>query len=122
MEIKGVIKKYGPVVQVSEKFKKREVIITTDEQYPQDLAIQFNQDNVFLIEEYKVGEQVVVGYNLRGREWTNPQGEVKYFNTIEGWRISKPTATKPIVKESGIVANFKENMITDMANESDLPF
>lgn len=122
MEIKGTIKKIGSIVNVSDKFKKREVIITTDDQYPQDIAIQFNQDNVFLIEEYKVGEQVVVGYNLKGREWTNPQGEVKYFNTIEGWRISKPSSTKSVVKESGIVANFKENMISDMANESDLPF
>jgi len=94
MEIKGTIKKIGSIVNVSDKFKKREVIITTDDQYPQDIAIQFNQDNVFLIEEYKVGEQVVVGINLRGREWTNPQGEVKYFNTIEGWRISKPSSTK----------------------------
>ena len=122
MEIKGTIKKIGTIVNVSDKFKKREVIITTDDQYPQDIAIQFNQDNVFLIEEYRVGEQVVVGINLRGREWTNPQGEVKYFNTIEGWRISKPSSTKSVVKESGIVANFKENMISDMANESDLPF
>ena len=122
MEIKGTIKKIGTIVNVSDKFKKREVIITTDDQYPQDIAIQFNQDNVFLIEEYRVGEQVVVGINLRGREWTNPQGEVKYFNTIEGWRISKPSSTKSVVKESGIVANFKENMISDMANESDFPF
>jgi len=122
MEIKGTIKKIGSIVNVSDKFKKREVIITTDDQYPQDIAIQFNQDNVFLIEEYKVGEQVVVGINLIGREWTNPQGEVKYFNTIEGWRISKPSSTKSVVKESGIVARFKEDMISDMANESDLPF
>jgi hypothetical protein len=37
--------------------------------------------------KWKVGDEVEVGINLRGREWTSPQGEVKYFNTIQGWKI-----------------------------------
>ena len=49
--------------------------------------IEFVQDKTDLLNTYQVGQQVKVSINLRGREWTNPQGEVKYFNSIQGWRI-----------------------------------
>lgn len=88
MEIEGTIKlidetkTYG-----SNGFRKREMVITTQEQYPQDLLIEFVQDKTNLLDNYKEGQPVKVSINLRGREWTNPQGETKYFNSIQGWRI-----------------------------------
>lgn len=88
MELKGNIKRIFDTVVVSEKFKKRELVLTTlEDKYAQDISIQFNQDNANLLEGFVPGETVVVKINLKGREWTNPKGEIKYFNTIEGWSI-----------------------------------
>lgn len=87
MEVTGRIKVIADVQQISATFKKREVVVTTEEQYPQHLMIEFTQDKTDLLNQYNVGEQVRVSINLRGREWTNPQGETKYFNSIQGWRI-----------------------------------
>ncbi len=88
MEVEGKIKKIDETKEYgSNGFRKREVIITTEEQYPQPIAIEFVQDKTDLLNNYSVGQNVKVSINLRGREWTNPQGEVKYFNSIQGWRI-----------------------------------
>ena len=93
MEVKGVIKLINPTKEYGEKgFKKREVVVTTVEDYPQDILVEFVQDKCAVLDAYKVGSNVSIGVNLRGREWTNPQGEVKYFNSIQGWRIEKLTS------------------------------
>jgi len=70
-------------------FKKRDVVVTTEEQYPQHILIQFVQDKVNLLDSVKAGDEVRIQVNLRGREWVNPQGETVYFNTIQGWKIDK---------------------------------
>lgn len=88
MEVQGRIKVIGETQTFgSNGFRKREVVITTEEQYPQHLMIEFIQDKTDLLNNYQVGQQVKVSINLRGREWVNPQGETKYFNSIQGWRI-----------------------------------
>ncbi len=92
MEIEGIIKKIGEEQQITNTFKKRELVITTEEQYPQHLMLEFVQDKTSLLDSFQEGDKVTVGINLRGREWTSPQGEVKYFNTIQGWRIEKKGA------------------------------
>ena len=89
MEVKGKIKFIGSTQQVSDKFSKREIVVTTDEQFPQHISIEFNQDKCAILDKYSVGDDVEVGINLKGREWTNPQGETKYFNSIQGWNIKK---------------------------------
>lgn len=88
MEIQGIIKEIGETKTFGNNgFRKRELILTTQEQYPQHLLIEFVQDKTDLLSAFSSGQDVTVGINLRGREWTNPQGEVKYFNSIQGWRI-----------------------------------
>ena len=87
MEVIGKIKVIGAEQQVSASFKKRELVVTTEEQYPQHILIEFAQDKTDLLNNYNIGEQVKVSINLRGREWVNPQGEAKFFNSIQGWRI-----------------------------------
>jgi len=95
MEVEGKIKNIDTTKEVgSSGFKKRDVVVTTLEQYPQHILIQFVQDKCDLLDNYKVGESVVIDINLRGREWTNPQGETVYFNTIQGWKINKVDASK----------------------------
>ena len=88
MEIQGRIKQIFPSQMLGQNgFEKRDLVITTEEQYPQTIIIQFTQQRCDLLENLQVGQIVKVYINIRGREWTNPQGETKYFNTIEGWKI-----------------------------------
>ena len=88
MEVQGSIKIIGEVQEISATFKKRELVVSTDEQYPQTLSIEFIQDKTDLLNKFEIGQNVKVGINLRGREWENPQTkEIKYFNSIQGWRI-----------------------------------
>ncbi|MEJ2112262.1 MAG: DUF3127 domain-containing protein [Flavobacteriaceae bacterium] len=88
MEIQGKIKLIGETQTFgSNGFRKREVVVTTEEQYPQHIMVEFVQDKTDLLDNYQVGQQVKININLRGREWVNPQGETKYFNSIQGWRI-----------------------------------
>jgi len=89
MEITGKVKVVSAEIQVSASFKKRELVVTTDEQYPQSILIEFPQDKADLLNDIQVGQDVKVSINLGGREWVNPQGETKYFNSIKGWRIEK---------------------------------
>lgn len=88
MEIEGKIKMIGETVAFGNNgFEKREAVVTTEDQYPQDIMVEFTQNNVNLLDKFQVGQKVKIGINLRGREWINPQGEAKYFNSIQGWRI-----------------------------------
>ena len=88
MEIQGRIKViFAPETVGQNGFQKRDLVITTDGQYPQDIIIQFTQGNCALLDRFQVGQMVKIHFNLQGREWTNPQGEVKYFNTVLGWKI-----------------------------------
>jgi len=89
MEVTGKIKVINAEQQVSASFKKRELVVATEEQYPQFISINFVQDKCDILNNFNVGEPVKVSINLRGREWTSPAGEVKYFNTLEAWRIEK---------------------------------
>ena len=90
MNIKGNIKLIGETKAFgSNGFRKRELVITTQEDYPQSILIEFTQDKCDLLNSYEVGQSVDVSINLRGRSWENPQGETKYFNSIQGWRIVK---------------------------------
>ncbi|WP_297691834.1 DUF3127 domain-containing protein [uncultured Eudoraea sp.] len=88
MEIQGKIKLISETKTFGNNgFRKREVVVTTEEQYPQHILVEFVQDKCDLLNKHNVGETVKISINLRGREWTNPQGEVKYFNSVQGWRI-----------------------------------
>lgn len=88
MEIQGRIKQIFPSQIIGQNgFEKRDLVIVTEEQYPQTIIIQFTQQRCDLLDSLQVGQNVKVYINIRGREWTNPQGETKYFNTIEGWKI-----------------------------------
>lgn len=90
MELQGRIKMIGETQTFgSNGFRKRELVITTEEQYPQHILIEFVQDKCDLLNDCNVGDTLKVNLNLRGREWVNPQGETKYFNSIQGWRIEK---------------------------------
>ena len=122
MEVVGKIKVLSDVINVTDSFKKRELVVITDEQFPQSIMIEFTQDKADLLNAFKVGQDVKVSINLGGREWVNPQGETKYFNSIRGWRIealSKENQTpQPAMPKEAFApaTDFKEE------EHDDLPF
>ncbi|WP_172915667.1 DUF3127 domain-containing protein [Capnocytophaga canimorsus] len=88
MDLQGRIKLITPVQTFGNNgFQKREIVITTEEQYPQHVVFEFTQDKCSLLDNYRIGQLVKISFNVRGREWINPQGEAKYFNSLQGWRI-----------------------------------
>ena len=100
MEIQGRIKTIFATETVGQNgFQKRDVVITTDGQYPQDIIIQFAQGNCAVLDRFQVGQMVKIHFNLQGREWTSPQGEVKYFNTVVGWKIEVVQAPQGYVQQ-----------------------
>ena len=123
MEVLGKIRVVGVVQQVTASYKKRELVVTTDEQYPQHLMVEFGQDKCDLLNNYNVGEVVKVSINLRGREWVSPQGETKFFNSLQGWRIEKqatttdsstPSAPMPTAETFAPATNFKDEEADDL--------
>lgn len=87
MQIQGTITEIKDEQIVTASFKKREFVIKTGDQYPQEILLEFTQDKCDELNKASIGQDVKVDFNIRGRSWTNPQGETKYFNTLQAWRI-----------------------------------
>lgn len=122
MDITGVLKVKSETQQVSEKFKKREFVITDNSsQYPQHISFQLTQDKCSLLDNYNIGDEIKVHFNLRGREWTDPQGKVKYFNSLEAWRIEGGSNAAPQTASSSMSANDVATFTT-ASQDDDLPF
>ncbi len=123
MEVTGKIKKIDETKTFGNNgFRKREVVVTTDEQYPQFLLIEFIQDKCDLLDSYNVGEDVKISINLRGREWINPEGEAKYFNAIQGWRIEKRQEGSAEVPPIESMDGFEPANNVNDDEPDDLPF
>ena len=122
MEVIGKIKVVNPEQQVSASFRKRELVVTTEEQYPQHILVEFTQDKCDLLNNYSIGEAVKVSINLRGREWVNPQGETRYFNSIQGWRIEKMAADAPAAAPMPAAPAFAPATNLNEDEPDDLPF
>lgn len=118
MEVQGKIKLIKETETFGAKgFRKREMVVTTAEQYPQDIQIEFVQDKCDLLDKQSVGDAVKISINLRGREWINPEGVAKYFNSVQGWRIESVD-----LEEGGELPSLNLNDSTLDKVESDLPF
>ncbi|MCT4151389.1 DUF3127 domain-containing protein [Elizabethkingia anophelis] len=122
MELTGIIKKINETQTFQSGFTKRELIILTTEQYPQPISIDFFKEKGELLDSLNEGDQVKVGININGREWQAPDGQVRYFNSIVGWRIEK-------TNESNSQQDaFKPPLQDDIKNvfgnddDDDLPF
>jgi len=125
MEIQGKIKMVGETKTYGNNgFRKREVVVTTEEQYPQHILVEFVQDKTDLLNNYNVGQSVKISINIRGREWTNPQGEVKYFNSIQGWRIESLQSEENMASMPPVppVEAFEPADNLNEEDHDDLPF
>jgi len=122
MEVTGKIKKIDETKTFGTSgFRKRELVVTTEEQYPQMIMIEFVQDKCDLLNNFKEGDDVKVSINLRGREWVNPQGETKYFNSITGWRIENTQASGSNVPPAAMQSFQPADNVSD-DEPDDLPF
>lgn len=128
MEVTGRVKFIGETETFgSNGFRKRTIAIVTNEQYPQTLGIDFLQNNVALPDQLQLNQEVTISINLQGREWTSPQGEVKYFNSLVGWRIvpvQMPQQAQPAPTPAPNFAQTKQPVQQQQQTpqEPDLPF
>lgn len=93
LKLKGKVIAIFDKQQVTDTFSKREFVIETDEQYPQMVKFELTQAKCDDIDNHKVGDEIIVHFNLRGRKWTNKQGEDVYFVSVNAWRLEKDVAT-----------------------------
>ena len=127
MEISGKIKWIDDIKTYGTNgFRKREVVITTQEQYPQNILLEFIQDKCELLDNYSIDENVKIGINIRGREWINPEGQTKYFNSIQGWRIDQldqgADNDESIPTQKPFETTELDTNQNDNEEEDDLPF
>lgn len=89
MELIGKIHVINQTEVISDKFQKREFVLETADNplYPQYIKLEVTQDRVSMLDAWKVGDMAKCLIDIRGREWKSPQGEIKYFNTIQCWKM-----------------------------------
>jgi hypothetical protein len=114
-KFKGEVIFITPTTSVSDKFKKREVTLKSQDEYPQYVTFQLTQDKCDLANNLKAGEVVEVSYNLRGRRWEAQDGTIKYFNSIEAWTMSLSSKT-----EQAPIDKLTKDL--DLESSDDLPF
>ena len=124
MEVQGKIKLVGNVQEITDSFRKRELIVVTQEQYPQTLCVEFVQDKIDLLNDFHEGQEVKIGINLRGREWKNPEGIIKYFTSLQGWRVEPLQNQTSDAEEPGLDSLTPFEPADDINKEDldDLPF
>ena len=128
MELKNVeIISIGELKTFDSGFCLVTFVVKTDEQYPQFLELQANKEKAEnLIKFNKVGHKVDVSLNLRGRQWTNPEGVVKTFNTLEAWKVFKVDLSDDNMKKAVDVIDGAfpplEEPVKVQEEDDDLPF
>ena len=124
MEVQGKIKLVGDIQEITDSFSKRELVIVTQEQYPQTLCVEFVQDKMSLLDDFQEGQEVKIGINLRGREWKNSEGKIKYFTSLQGWRIENLQNEVPNNDQPGLDSLSPFEPADDVNKEDldDLPF
>lgn len=123
MDIKGKIIEIYDTIQVSEKFKKREFVVEYAEntQYPEYVKFELTQDKCDVLNSYKIGQEVEVHFNLRGRRWTDPKGETKYFNSLQAWKVQNAGNKAPEHFDQSIPSQSNASLSSG-EDDNDLPF
>lgn len=103
LKLKGTIVAIKEKQQVTDTFSKREFVIETEEQYPQMIKFELTQNKCDDILGHSEGDEVEVSFNVRGRKWTNKEGEDVYFISLNAWRIdsiSQGTSSAPLQQDA----------------------
>lgn len=133
MNIAGKIVEIYDIQQISDSFKKREFVVeyTENPSYPEFIKFELIQDRCALLDAYNTGDEVTVNFNLKGRKWTDPQGQTKYFNSLQAWRIEELASGSGGSKEKSFLeANQEPEWLqnntgdggTEGGGENELPF
>ncbi|MGH2623066.1 MAG: DUF3127 domain-containing protein [Sphingobacterium sp.] len=124
MEIRGKVHEVGATQQVTESFKKRDLIVAYAEnpQFVEYIRFEATQDRVNIFDSLAVGDEVEVSFNLRGRPWTNKEGMTTYFNSLVAWRVTKVATTSAAAPAPGYSDMPPVDISTNNAEDDDLPF
>lgn len=127
MEVKGKIVEILQTQQVTDTFKKREFVLEFAEnpQYPEFVKFECIQDKCGLLDNYQVGNEVTISFNLKGRKWNDPKGGVKYFNTLQAWRLQNASAApqdSAPASQGGVEQAEEPGWINEKEETDDLPF
>ena len=126
MDVIGFLKAKKDTRQATETFRVREFVVTieADSQYPQHISMQVTQDRCDLLDQFNEGDQLKVNFNLRGREWTAPDGDIRYFNSIDAWRIEKIDGATAVNTMNDQIGGMTTTDATSSSadEEDDLPF
>jgi hypothetical protein len=95
-EVSGKLHTIFETKQITDRFQKREFVVEVadNSRYPQTVLFQLTGDRVDAIEGCSVGDNVTVEFSLRGREWTSPKGETKFFNSLDVWKVQRDGASQ----------------------------
>lgn len=126
MNIVGKLHAKFDVQQITDTFRKREFVVEYAENplYPQFVKFETIQDRTAIIDQYNAGDEIEVSFNIKGREWTNPEGQKMYFTTLDAWRISKAQAAPAADPQQAGAGEQPVYSMSDIAAEDtdDLPF
>ena len=120
MEVVGIIKVINQTQTFESGFQKREIVVTTLDDFPQDIKLEFIKDKCSILDKYELGQSVTVGFNLRGNEYKG-----KYFVNLQAWKIGHNDGKEVLLEE--VREQKKPALAGDMANHfneqsDDLPF
>lgn len=88
-EIKGTLHHIGETQQVSDRFCKREIVLLVpDGKYPQHVPLQLTGDRTSLADDLRIGDELRVTFNVRGRE-SNKNGQVRYWLNLDVWKLER---------------------------------
>ena len=128
-KINGIIKSISETIQISDKFRKRDFVLTTDHttNWPQFIQLELTQDKCFLIDNYKIDDEISVDFNVRGRQWTDKEGKVKKFNSLQVWKIELVNPVIGTASENPAILNIEPtndntHPIVNVEQNDDLPF
>lgn len=123
IEATGRLHVIGETQKVSDRFSKREFVveIADNPKYPQLVMFQLTGDRCAQLDTFGVGEQVTIEFSLRGREWRSPSGEVKYFNSLDAWKVYPIGAGRSAQAAPSSRAVTAEQPSND-TGDSDIPF
>jgi len=124
MEIRGKVHEIGATQQVTESFKKRDIIVAYAEnpQFVEYIRFEATQDRTSIFDGLTVGEEIEVSFNLRGRPWTNKEGVTTYFNSLVAWRVTKLANTTASAPAPGYAEMPAPVDLSGSNDDDDLPF
>ena len=78
----------------------KEFVITTNEQYPQDVKLECIKDKTNLLDGLAEGDEVEVSFNIRGNEYNG-----KYYVNLQAWKLQE---------DSGMIKRLLQHRILNL--------